>query len=279
VKTQAASRPWEIHAALAGAQVGFALFPILGKLVLVSVPPLLFAAFRAVAAAALLEAFRRAQKNPEAVRRADVPRLVLYGLLGVTFNQILFIDWDDEHEAFNTTVLTTTIPSSRSPRPRPRAGTPDRPRRGRDRLAGGGALLLLNAQRFDWSSASFRGDLLLIANCISYSLFLVLSRPSGALPFRDLHRRRVPLRRRADRAPRAAGARAVRARPRQPLGWASLAGVILLCTVIPYLLNAGARARSRLPRRVLRLPAAVRGDDPRDPDPRRELSGKTVLAL
>jgi len=28
-----------------------------------------------------------------------------------------------------------------------------------------------------------------------------------------------------------------------PLGWASLAGVILLCTVIPYLLNAWALAR------------------------------------
>src|SRR5262249_32518200 len=102
------NRPWEIHAALAGAQAGLALFPILGKLVLVSIPPLLFAAFRAASAAILLEAFRRAQKSPEKIRRADAPRLVLYGLLGVSFNQILFIEGLSRTTAINTTVLTTT---------------------------------------------------------------------------------------------------------------------------------------------------------------------------
>ena len=44
-------------------------------------------------------------------------------------------------------------------------------------LAGAGALALLNAERFDWGGSSFRGDVLLLANCTSYSLYLVLSRP------------------------------------------------------------------------------------------------------
>ena len=53
-------------------------FPILGKLVLLSLPPMLFSAFRAASAAMRLEAFRRAQKRPERVRRADAPRLILH---------------------------------------------------------------------------------------------------------------------------------------------------------------------------------------------------------
>lgn len=59
MKPRPEPRRWEIHLALAGAQLGFALFPILGKLALGSIPPFLFAALRVVAAAALLEGVRR----------------------------------------------------------------------------------------------------------------------------------------------------------------------------------------------------------------------------
>ena len=107
------------------------------------------------------------------------------------------------------------------------------------------ALVFLNAQSFDWSSASFQGTALLVLNCISYSLYLVLSRPIlahykvstftatvfrygailivlVALPqlFR-LNWRAVP----AD-------------------AWWCAAGVVLLCTAIPYLLNSWALART-----------------------------------
>ena len=242
---RAAHRPWEIHAALAGAQVGFALFPILGKLVLLSLPPLLFSAFRAASAAILLEAFRRAQKRPERVRRADAPRLILYGLLGVSFNQILFIEGLSRTTAINTTVLTTTIPIFT---------LAAAAALGRERLtaraaagivlAGAGALLLLNAQRFDLSSASFRGDLLLIANCVSYSLYLVLSRPVLAR-YHFVTFTAAVFRYGAVLIVLLALPELVRFAPAHvsPLGWASLAGVILLCTVVPYLLNAWALAR------------------------------------
>lgn len=240
------ARPWEIHAALALAQVGFALFPILGKLVLTSVPPLPFAAFRVVAAAVLLEAYRRAAREPEAIRRADVPRLILYGLLGVSFNQVLFILGLSMTTAINTTVLTATIPVFtlaaavllRRERLTARAALGIA-------LAGAGAFALLNAQRFDWGSASFRGDLLLLANCTSYSLYLVLSRPVlahyrvatftaavfryGAILIVLLA---LPDLRRFE--PGAVPA----------LAWACLAGVVLLCTVVPYLLNSWALART-----------------------------------
>jgi drug/metabolite transporter (DMT)-like permease len=237
---------WRIHAALAGAQTGFAIFPILGKLVLPAIPPLLFAAFRATAAAILLETVRRSQGEREAIRARDRPRLLLYALLGVSFNQILFIFGLSLTTAINTTVLMTLIPvitlgaavllGRESLSARALLGIV---------LAGAGALALLNAQRFDWSSASFRGDVLLIANCVSYSLYLVLSRPLlaryhfvtftatvfryGAVPIVL-----VALPRLLHFSPAGVPARA----------WVAFGGVILVGTVIPYLLNAWALART-----------------------------------
>ncbi|MEP6993613.1 MAG: DMT family transporter, partial [Acidobacteriota bacterium] len=238
------------HAALAGAQVGFAFFPILGKLVLLSIPPLLFAAFRVTAAAALLEGFRRLQGPRERILRADVPRIVLYGLLGVSFNQVLFILGLNWTTAINTSVLTATIPvftlgaavllGRERMSPRAAAGIA---------LAGSGALVLLHAQGFDWSSASFRGDVLLLANCTSYSLYLVLSRPVlaryrvatfTAAVFRYGAILIVLLALPQLRLFAPAGVPA--------LAWFSLAGVILLCTVIPYLLNSWALARTEASR-------------------------------
>jgi drug/metabolite transporter (DMT)-like permease len=231
---------------MASAQVGFSLFPILGKMVLVSIPALPFAAFRAVAAAALLEAVRRAHRAPEAIRPGDVRRVVVYGLLGVSFNQILFIWGLSLTTAINTTVLTATIPvftlaaavllgRERMTR-RAAAGIV---------LAAAGALALLNAQRFDWGSASFRGDLLLVANCVSYSLYLVLSRPILA-HYRAITFTAAVFRYGAVLIVLAALPQLLRLHPAAipALAWWSLAGVILLCTVIPYALNAWALART-----------------------------------
>src|SRR5262249_42135851 len=97
----------------------------------------------------------------------------------------------------------------------------------------------------------------------------------GALPLRDLHRRRVPLRRGADRALRDPGARAVRPRPRRParLGLPRGRDPALHRHPLPAQ-RVGPRPRPRLPRRVLRLPAAVRGDGPRDADPGRGADGE-----
>ncbi len=240
---------WEIHAALAGAQVGFALFPILGKIALSSIPPFLFAAFRVTAAAVLLDVIRRLH-DPEKIRAADRPRIFLYGLLGVSFNQVLFIFGLFLTTAINTTILTATIPvftlgaavvlgRERLTR-RATAGI---------LLAGAGALALLNAQRFDWGSASLRGDLLLLANCSSYSLYLVLSRPVLA------HYRVVTFTAAVFRygailivlvaLPDLLRFDAARV---TPAAWACLGSVILFCTVFPYLLNSWALARTHASR-------------------------------
>lgn len=239
------ARRWEVHLALAGAQVGFALFPILGKLALAGIPPFLFAAFRVAAAALLLELLRRLG-DPDPIRPADRSRIFLYGLLGVSFNQVLFILGLFYTTAINTTILTATIPV---------LTLAAAVALGRERLtargaagvvlAGAGALALLGAQRFAWSSDTFRGDLLLIGNSTSYSLYLVLSRPVlahyrvvtftaavfryGAILIALLA---LPSLRRFDPA------------SVSPLAWGCLAGVVIFCTVVPYLLNSWALART-----------------------------------
>ena len=50
-----------LHLALVGAQVGFALFPIFGKLAPPTLPPLPLAAFRVVGASLLLALVRRVE--------------------------------------------------------------------------------------------------------------------------------------------------------------------------------------------------------------------------
>jgi drug/metabolite transporter (DMT)-like permease len=249
VSPRVATRPWEIHLALAGAQVGFALFPIFGKLALAAIPPLLFAAFRVAAAAILLDGIRRAQA-PEKIRAADRPRLFLYALLGISFNQVLFIFGLFLTTAINTTILTTTIPvftlAAAVLLGRERMGL----RAGIGiLLAGAGALALLNVQRFDWSNDSFRGDLLLILNCVSYSLYLVLSRPILA-HYRALTFTAAVFRYGAVLIVLVAIPDLLRFQPSlvPPSAWACLAAVIVLCTVIPYLLNAWALARTHASR-------------------------------
>lgn len=242
---RAATPAWRIHAALTGAQVGFALFPIFGKLALGSIPPFVFAAFRVVGAVVILDSVRLWRAR-ERVRPADRKRLLLYALLGVSFNQILFILGLSLTTAINTSILTATIPvfTLAAAVALRREGMSARAAAG-IALAGAGAFALLNAQHFDWSSGSFRGVLLLLLNCTSYSLYLVLSRPIlahyhvatftaavfrygallivlAALP--DLSRfapARVPA-----------------------LAWLCLGAVIVFCTAIPYLLNSWALART-----------------------------------
>ncbi|MFY9551780.1 MAG: DMT family transporter, partial [Thermoanaerobaculia bacterium] len=112
-------------------------------------------------------------------------------------------------------------------------------------LAGAGALALLDAQRFDWSSAAFRGDILLLANSLSYSLYLVLSRPILA-HYRVATFTAAVFRYGAFPIVLMAWPSLRRFEPSRvtPLAWTCLAAVILFCTVIPYLLNSWALART-----------------------------------
>ena len=235
---------WEAHLALVGAQIGFALYPIFGKIALATIGPLPFAAFRVVAAAALLALLRRLS-GAERVAPEDRKRILLYALLGISFNQVFYILGLSLTTAINATILNSMIPVYtlaaaallKHERLTPRAVLALA-------VAGAGALLLLRTERFDWGSNAFRGDLLLIANGISYAFYLVLSRPilaryrvltvvSGIFAYGML-----PILIAA--APALAAFDPSRV---TPAGWASLAAIIVFSTVLPYFWNSWALAR------------------------------------
>lgn len=241
---RAGGSAWTIHLSLAAAQAGFALFPIFGKLALVSIPPFVIAAIRVASAAAMLEIVRRVSPA-EPVRREDRRLLVILSVLGVSLNQVLFIVGLSLTSAINTTILISSIPAftlaaavllgREALTPRALVGT---------LLAGAGALVLLNAESFDWGSRYFRGNLLILANSLSYSLYLVLSRPLlaryrpltftaavfryGSLPIVAVS---IPALARFSPTLPTAGA------------WWSLAAIVLFCTAVPYFLNSWALAR------------------------------------
>jgi drug/metabolite transporter (DMT)-like permease len=240
---------WPVHLALLGAQTGFALFPIFGKLALATIPTMALAAFRVVAASLLFALFRRLVPR-ERIAAKDRKGMLVYALLGVSFNQVLFILGLSLTTAINTTILTAMIPVYTL-----LAAV----LLGRERLtrrsvaavllAGSGALLLLRTESFDWSNQSFRGNLMLVANGISYAFYLVLSRPilaryrvltvvSGVFTYGAL-----PIVLAALPALGRFSAPAV-----TPVGWASLAAVIVFCTVLPYFWNSWALARTHASR-------------------------------
>lgn len=279
------TKGWGVHFALVGAQTGFALFPIFGKLALGSIPPLVLAALRVTTAALLLDLLRRASGG-ERIAPADRKSVLLFALLGVSFNQILFILGLSLTSAIHTTILTATIPVFT---------LVVAVLLGRERLtaraaaavllAGAGALVLLRVERFDWSDESLQGNLMLLANSLSYSFYLVLSRPI-------LSRYRV--------LTIVAGVflygaplillvslpSLLRFEPSRstPLAWGSLAAVILFCTVLPYLWNSWALARTKASRVAFYvflqpliasgLAVAVLGERP---TPRTFLAGALIL--
>ncbi len=240
---------WEAHLALVGAQIGFALYPIFGKIALATIGPLPFAAFRVVAAAALLALLRRLS-GAERVAPQDRKRILLYALLGISFNQVFYILGLSLTTAINATILNAMIPVYTLA-----AAAMLKHERLTARavlallVAGAGAFLLLRTERFDWGSNAFRGDLLLIANGISYAFYLVLSRPilaryrvltvvSGIFAYGTL-----PILIAA--APALAAFDPSRV---TPAGWASVAAIIVFSTVLPYFWNSWALARMRASR-------------------------------
>jgi drug/metabolite transporter (DMT)-like permease len=241
--------PWTVHVALAAAQTGFALFPIFGKLALVSIPPFVLAAIRVSAAAVMLEVVRSISA-PERIAPSDRSGLFVLALLGVSFNQVLFIFGLSLTTAINTSILISTIPvftlgaavllGREETTRRAIAGV---------LLAGAGALVLLNAERFELSNRYFRGDLLILANGFSYSLYLVLSRPMLAR-YRPLAFTSAVFRWGAAPIVLAAIPALFRFSPEyvSPTAWWSLGAVIVFCTVIPYLLNSWALARTHASR-------------------------------
>ena len=112
-------------------------------------------------------------------------------------------------------------------------------------LATAGVLVLLDVSRFDFGSRHLRGNLLILANSLSYSFYLVLSRPILARYTARTVVSRIFL--------YGAGPILLVAAPFVPRfspasgtggSWASVAAIVIFSTVLPYLWNSWALART-----------------------------------
>lgn len=156
----------------------FATWPIVGKIALRSLPSTALVALRTAGAAlalVVLQSIRRGRG--EKIRDADWVLLALCGLLGVVLNQLLFVKGLSLTTVINATLLGTTIPMFT---------LLISIFLGRDRgtmrvvtgmaLAAGGVIYLISPMRGDFSSGNRFGDLLIVANSLSYGAYIALSK-------------------------------------------------------------------------------------------------------
>ncbi len=164
------------HVALLAVQVIFGTWPVVGKIALRAVPSTGLVAIRVGGAAVsflLLMGMRGRLVRPS---RGDAARLVLYSLLGVVFNQFLYVKGLSLSTAVNAALLNATIPVFTL-----LVGAS----LGRDRLtprvtlgtlvAAAGVVYLIDPLRADFGGDAMRGNLLLVANTFCYGAYLAVS--------------------------------------------------------------------------------------------------------
>src|SRR5688572_16209424 len=165
------------YLALILVQVLFALWPIAGAKALMEMTPAALIGWRTLLGAPMLFgaiSLSRSQR-PSA---ADLGRLALLALLGISGNQLMFAEGLLRAGPINAVVLMTMIPVVALSV----AVILRKERATLLRAIGiavtlGGVLILVRAERFDLSDQKLLGNLLLIGNASVYSIFLVLAKP------------------------------------------------------------------------------------------------------
>lgn len=163
--------------ALVVVQVAFGGMSVAGKLVLPHVPPLVIALCRLGVAAVVLLAIERVVVRSARPPLRDLAAFAGLALLGVVLNQGLFLTGLAHTSATNAVLLIATIPAFTllvAVMLRQERTTPTR-------LAGlalsfGGVALLVGRDGLDLTGGTL-GNLLIVLNSLSYSVYLVLSRP------------------------------------------------------------------------------------------------------
>lgn len=229
-----------VHAALFTVATLFSLNYIISKLAMHAFTPVTFAYLRIVGSAALIHIVMPRDTTP--LDRADAWRLVGFAFLGVVINQTLFLAGLSLTTAHAAAILITTIPvftlavAIGIGRERPTVR-----KIGGIILAASGALLVVGGERVDGTRGAALGALLITMNCLSYALYIVLSKPMMA----RLSARRV-ISRMFDVAAVAMIPIAIVPLMREQWtaipqrAWIALALVIIGPTVIAYLLQAWA---------------------------------------
>jgi drug/metabolite transporter (DMT)-like permease len=223
----------------------FASLAIAAKIVLRQLPPFAVIAFRAPAATGILLAVCLILRASLKLPARELALIAVHAFFGITANQLLFIAGLERSTATNAVVIGATIPvftvGVALLLKREQATTA--------KIMGlavafFGALTVVGGARFEAGGRVLVGNLLMVLNSLSFSIYLVISRPLlarnqtlpvitwtmlfgalGVLPF-------------------GAGAFAARAATLSPTSWAALVYIAIFPTVGTYFLNAYALRRA-----------------------------------
>jgi len=164
--------------ALTLVQIFFGLHYVAAKLLLEHIPPRAWAAVRVTAAALVLLAAARVLRRPLPRWPGDLGRIALYSIFGVVVNQVCFVEGLSRTTPTHSALVNTTIP----------VGTLlvavflGRERLDRSKLVSlavslAGVLLVILPTASGSAGGTLAGDVLTLVNALSYSLFLVISKP------------------------------------------------------------------------------------------------------
>lgn len=170
--------PFTLHTSLFIVALLFSANYVISKLGMREFSPMVFAWLRIAGAAAILGWIAR---NEAPLSRDDSRRVAGFAILGVVINAPLFLIGLSMTSVHVAAILITTIPVFTAAAAiafgRERASAT---RIGGIALACAGALLVVGGESFSGTWHSFLGASLIVLNCLSYALYLVLSKPSMA---------------------------------------------------------------------------------------------------
>lgn len=175
------------HLALVAVQLIFGTWGIPAKIALRQITPFSLSAIRVAIAAATFATICRVSGNFKLIRRPHWLLLIASALLGIVFNQWLFVTGLKLTTVVNTVLITTTMPvftlvvsgiaGTERPSFRRMMGI---------LLAAAGVVYLISPARADVTVGSRLGDLLILASAILYGAYIAISKPLvteyGALP-------------------------------------------------------------------------------------------------
>lgn len=169
--------PASVHLALLAVQLMFASLSIVAKIALRELGPLGLVCARSMTAMLVLVAVRLLALPRERVQARHLPELAAYGFFGVTANMMLFVEGLARTTAINAIVIGTTIPVFT-------VGVAVAMRKEAATLAKVigltvacvGALVIVGAGHFEAGAGKLVGNLLIVGNSLSFSIYLVISR-------------------------------------------------------------------------------------------------------
>lgn len=169
--------PWRPFSALILVQFSFASLAVVGKVAVEAWGPLPVAGLRMFFASLFLAVLALVATRELPTRR-DLGKLFGLSLLGISLNQLFFLEGLSRTSAINATILISTIPVFTTALAILMGKERARP----IRLAGiavafAGAIVLIGIRDFDLRDEHTVGNLLVVLNALCYSFYLVLSRP------------------------------------------------------------------------------------------------------